>query len=264
MVGGDAGGGGPRLSIGDGFEAGLEHATTRTQAHRTREAYAASRAQACYLVAMRLVIALLLFAGCGAGKKVDCEALATHVADVSTSAEAPAFKTEIRDKIHNSTNFSCSGGSYTAKQLECLGKTTSKDDVSRCLGLPVEAPKPAQPPPPSPAPPPVAKPTIADATAALTKLVAQVADGADIAMMHGCDEGQDRVGQLFGKLDAKASKLHRMMNDDALRADLEKVVKDRSDATLAAALGKLDAATGKCKRAVDVVTKEIAGLLKPQ
>jgi hypothetical protein len=220
------------------------------------------RRRCCNVMAMKLVVALVFVTatGCG-GKKVDCEALATHVADVSTATEAVAFKTELRGKIHNATNASCSDGSYTPKQLECLGTTTSNDDVARCLGLPVTVA--ATPPPPPPPPPPTAKPTIADATAALTKLVSQADDGADVAMMHGCGEGADRISQLFDKLTERAAELHRMMRDDALRTELEKVVQDRSDKALAAALTKIDTAIGKCKPAAEEVTKGIARLMKP-
>ncbi len=216
---------------------------------------------------MKLVaLAFATATACG-GKKVDCEALASHVADVSTATVTKAFKAELRDKIHNATNASCSDGSYTSKQLECLGTTTSNDDVGRCLGLPVTTPPPPTATTPTTTPttsttPTTPKPTIADATAALTKLVGQAADGADVAMMHGCGEGTDRISKIFDKLTNNGG-LRTMMRDDALHSELAKVVQDRSDRELAAALTKIDTAIGKCKPAAEEVTKGIATLMKP-
>ena len=86
---------------------------------------------------MNFIVALvsIVAVGCGA-KKVDCDAVATHVADVSTAKEDPAFKDEIRGKIHNSTNAACSDGTYTSKQGRGASarrrRATMSRDASAC------------------------------------------------------------------------------------------------------------------------------------
>lgn len=53
------------------------------------------------------------------------------------------------------------------------------------------------------------------------------------------------------------------LRDDALRTQLDAVIRDRTDPALAAALSRLDAATAGCDQAIETTKAGIAKLSSP-